>query len=241
MMLSQIDYHVNLVTFSGPLDLLLQLVERNRLPVTELSLAQVTDDYLERVSHLDVAPEEMSKFLLIASRLLLIKSRALLEIPTEAEEEGQEDLVSQLALYQSIKRASSALESSFGRITYPQMVPPKIDLPLPPIVQRLSSSLLLHAVDRLVLRSTSRPISGPTVAKFRWRLRDALSRLEQLLSRNHTISFSQVVTTAPRDRQFVVVAFLAILDAARRGLVVLSQDRPFGTIQISRNGENSDG
>ena len=95
-------YEITTKEFSGPLDLLLQLVEKKNLEITEISLAQVTQDYVTYIGNQElVHPEELADFLVIASTLLLIKSKSLL--PTlELEIEEQEeilDLENHLQLY----------------------------------------------------------------------------------------------------------------------------------------------
>lgn len=81
------SYHVATAVFEGPLDLLLHLIERSELDITKLSLAQVTDQYLEHMHRLpELLAEEVSAFLVIAAKLLLIKSEALLPRPPVREE-----------------------------------------------------------------------------------------------------------------------------------------------------------
>jgi segregation and condensation protein A len=104
------NYRVNTEVFEGPLDLLLQLIERAELDITRLALAQVTDQYLAYMRTLqehDAA--EVSAFLVIAARLIQIKSEALLPRPVErpvGEEDPGEALARQLRLYRMFKRAA---------------------------------------------------------------------------------------------------------------------------------------
>ena len=77
-------YYVSTPVFAGPLDLLLHLIERQELDITKLSLAQVTDQYLVHMKHIqDLSPEEVSAFILIAAKLIQIKSEALLPLHKE--------------------------------------------------------------------------------------------------------------------------------------------------------------
>ena len=109
---STFQYQLNLpgYSFQGPLDLLLQMIERRELPITEISLARIADEYVVYIEQLEeVHPAELADFLVVAARLLLIKSYALLPTPpvaiTEAEEEQDtaEQLLSQLREYKRIK------------------------------------------------------------------------------------------------------------------------------------------
>ncbi len=102
--------------FEGPLDLLLQLIERNELPITEIALARIADEYVSYVNQLsEVNPAELAEFLVIAARLLLIKSQALLPLPpsraSEAEDapSAAEELLAQLREYKRVKDAAVSL------------------------------------------------------------------------------------------------------------------------------------
>jgi len=102
--------------FEGPLHLLLQLIEKEEMDVTEISIAKVTDQYIEHIksSH-NISPEEMATFLVVAARLLLIKSRAMLPYLYPEEEEDIEDLESQLKLYKEFLDASKNIEKILGK------------------------------------------------------------------------------------------------------------------------------
>lgn len=112
------SYQVRLTdfTFEGPLDLLLQLIERNELPITEIALARICDEYLRYINQLtEVNPSELADFLVVATRLLYLKSQALLpQQPSKSgesseTEEDSEDLVEQLREYKQMKEASRFL------------------------------------------------------------------------------------------------------------------------------------
>src|SRR5690606_15580384 len=107
-----LDYTVQLPEFEGPLDLLLRLIEREELDITTIALAKVADTYLAHVRALEMPdPAALSAFLVIAARLLLIKSRALLPRPVVAKGNEEvvdeaEELAQQLREYQRYKQAA---------------------------------------------------------------------------------------------------------------------------------------
>src|SRR5512141_3340568 len=135
----QLNYTVHTPVYDGPLDLLLNLIERAELDITTVSLASVTESYLNYIRSLEqVNPEEISAFLLIAAKLLQIKSEALLPRPP-SREHGEEDLgqalVDQLKLYKRYKEIGGWLHErqeknlrTFLRIAPPPKVEPKLDL-----------------------------------------------------------------------------------------------------------------
>src|SRR5437870_4122535 len=99
--------------FSGPLQLLLDIIEREELPITDVSLAKITEDYVNYLQIQKVPPEDLADFLVVASSLLLIKSRALLPQLQIDEEEGP-DLASQLALYKEFVEMAKEIEKKYG-------------------------------------------------------------------------------------------------------------------------------
>jgi segregation and condensation protein A len=110
-------YRVKFAEFEGPLELLLHLIERAELDITQVSLASIADEYLAYVAEQEEIPlENLAQFLSVASRLILIKSRALLPILefTEEEEASMEDLEAHLRVYQEYRTAAAQLGVLFG-------------------------------------------------------------------------------------------------------------------------------
>ena len=111
-------YSIKLNQFEGPLDLLLDLIEKKKLSINELSLATISDQYLEYLKQLENFPlEEVAGFVVIASTLILIKSKSLipsLEL-TEEEEESIGELEERLKQYQRIKELSLNIKKFFGK------------------------------------------------------------------------------------------------------------------------------
>ncbi|HEX2914586.1 MAG TPA: segregation/condensation protein A [Chloroflexia bacterium] len=112
------QYQIRLpgIDFEGPLDLLLQVIERNELTITEIALARIADEYVSYINQLtEINPAELAEFLVIAARLLLIKSQALLPLPPSRSGDGEdapsaaEELLAQLREYKQVKDAAAAL------------------------------------------------------------------------------------------------------------------------------------
>ena len=141
------SYKVIVPVFEGPLDLLLQLIEHAELEITSISLAMVTNQYLDHIHHMDgVEAEEISGFLVIAAKLIQIKSEALLPRPSIVAPEGEDpgySLIQQLQLYRKFKGISIWLQDReiAGLRSYLRYAP------LPKVDDRLDASLL--SVDNL--------------------------------------------------------------------------------------------
>ena len=117
-------YQFRLPSFEGPLDVLLRLIERDQLAISEVSLLAVFDQFLEHLATLEAdAPDAIAEFVLVAGRLSVLKSRALLPRPVKPSEEADEiDLVTQLEAYRAVKAAAELLgvrqrngSGAFGR------------------------------------------------------------------------------------------------------------------------------
>lgn len=217
--------------FEGPLDLLLQLVERDRLPITDVSLARVTDGYLRRVEQLRAAPEEMSWFLVVSSRLLLLKSRALLPRPiVETPEPTGEEFAEQLRTYQRFKAAAARLRERECAVGYAQLVPP----PAPEPSDR-AATLPPPALERAMRRALQRRErdlpAGPPVERVRLRLSDVVSRAEELLRRGGGARLDEIAPPGA-GRAGLVVAFLAALDLVRRRRARAVQDELFAPVVL---------
>lgn len=235
MAATQPEYAVRLDSFEGPLDLLLRLIERAELDITTISLAQVTDQYLAYIRQLDtIHPDLLADFLVVAAKLILIKSRALLPQapkPDDEEEEIGQDLVRQLEEYRRFKEASQHLREreeqglrSFVRAA-PLSVQPKGLAP-----GEASLADLLAALERVLGSTPSAPVST-VVAPVLITIDDKIRAIEAALASSHRVHFSGLLMRA-RSRVEVVVTFLAILELIKLGKVRAEQDGPFGEIYV---------
>ena len=220
--------------FEGPLDLLLHLIERNELDVTEVSLLQVTEQYL---AYLRAAEEinlgALADFVAIGARLLLLKSRALLphdEEEFEVEEDEGEDLVKALREYRRFKEAAEFLrERDTGHQTYRREVaPPQVALPSG--LDRVTLDSLVDVLREVMERLPEEEPTG-VLAPERVRLRDRLRGVVELLEREGRTSFRQLVEHAT-SRVTVIVDFLAILELIKSRYLEATQSERFGDIDL---------
>lgn len=229
-------YQVKLPVFEGPLDLLLHLIERRELDITEVSLAKVTDQYLEYLSLLEeLSAEVLISFLVVAAKLLLIKSRALLPQPPFPAEEEEEDvsheLVQQLIEYKKFKAAAQELRTreEKGLRAYVRLAPaPKLERRLD--LEGVSLNDLLEALQRALQIQAASPVSE-MVAPFAISIADKMAEIEDLVTKKGHVSFQRVLT-ASDSRLEIIVAFLALLELIKQHKVTVRQERLFGEILI---------
>ncbi len=237
-MLNRLEtFQVKLDEFEGPLDLLLYLIERDELDITRVSLARVTGAYLEYIHVLEqLQVDAVADFLVVAAKLLLIKSEALLPRPPAPKPEGEEDpgdeLVRQLLLYKQYKESARTLaeREAAGLRTYVRVAPPpKIEAKLD--LSNVTVDMLIKAVRGVLDLEKPAPPVGTVVKPFTLTIRDQMGLIERMLRYRPHISFKRMLRRS-RDRIEVIVTFLAVLELLRRRKVDVQQEALFGDIVI---------
>lgn len=238
-------YLVQIPVYEGPLDLLLQLIERAELDITAVALALVTEQYLQYIRQMQEArAEEISAFLVIAAKLIQIKSEALLPRPP-AREAGEEDpaenLARQLRVYKRFKEISTLLEqrNAQGLHTYLRLAPP------PKVEGRLDLSDLtlmdlLEAAESSFLQEKEKQSLGTVISAPKVTIRQKIAYISERLSKSQKSSFKELVGSG-NSRLEVVVTFLALLELVKRYRVSARQEALFGDIHIERSEEWSEG
>jgi segregation and condensation protein A len=230
-------YSVALPIFEGPLDLLLHLIEKRELDVTKVSLAAVTDQYLDHISRLEkLESEKLADFLTVAARLLLIKSRMLLPQlpPEEAQEEEDvgDELVRQLIEYRRFRAVAEELKAreEQGLRAYARLLPlPELERSFQ--LEGVTLDSLVEAV-RHALLAQSMPSVDDVVTPFYVSLPEKIAQLEGIVVKRGRLSFNQLLARAA-SRTEIIVTFLALLQLIKRRIVTVEQDEVFGEIVVS--------
>lgn len=234
MPFSSVQYSVITPVYEGPLDLLLQLIERAELDITRLALAQVTDQYLEHLRHLpETAADEVSAFLVIAAKLVQIKSEALLPRPPQREA-GEEDagdaLARQLIVYKRFKELALLLgqrEADHLR-TYPRLAPaPKFETTLD--IEDITIEELSEIATYLLGRDLASLTLAEAAPVVRVTIREKIQQIAAYLRQHSCGAFDDLLT----DRSYrldVVVTFLALLELVKQRMIKARQENLFGQI-----------
>lgn len=236
ILLSRPSYAVQLPVFEGPLDLLLHLIERAELDITRVALAQVTDQFLSYLAAMQERNlEEVVGFLVVAARLLQIKSEALLPRPPQremGEEDPGEELARQLRLYRAFKRSAEFLHRrvqlglrSYVRLAPPPRVPPRFDL------STVSLADLTRAAAQVLSRSPEPPPLNLLVSAPKVTIREQIRRIANAIRAEGRAAFHRVVRGF-QTKMEVVVAFLAMLELVKRRQVDARQSELFGEIEL---------
>ena len=240
----QLNYSVQTPVYEGPLDLLLSLIERAELDITAVSLAMVTDQYLAYINSLEqVNADEISAFLVIAAKLLQIKSEALLPRPPE-HRAGEEDvgraLVDQLRLYKRFKEIGVWLQMrlqanlrTYLRIAPPPKVEPKLDL------SNISLEKLVAAAETALAKEAARKPLGMVIAPPRITIREKIDLIAKTMREVEHATF-QALLTPGASRLEIVVTFLAMLELIKRYRIQADQEGLFDNIEIRRTDDWTD-
>jgi segregation and condensation protein A len=237
-------HKIKIEQFEGPLDLLLQLIEENELEITEVSLASVTEQYIQilnRSTKENIATSELADFLVVAARLLLIKSRALLPfLEWDKEEDEGEDLTKQLKIYKEYLEAMKLIQLmiskkhfSFSRqklITFEEIgfAPPG----------KLTNSKLKEVFNSII-NNLDPFLDLPTeIIRKTINIQEKISQIRQRVFNQASTKFSEILKEA-RDKTEVIVSFLAILELMKQKTVIVRQDKIFEEIIIEEIKSNN--
>jgi segregation and condensation protein A len=228
-------FELRLEVFSGPLDLLLQLIESRQLDVLTVPLAEMADAYVEHLANHPVLADELADFVAIASQLILLKSRRLLpgEPPpaglVSEEEPDEDELRRRLVEYRALRDAARVLgEWDMQRPAY-RREPREADLPEAPI-EPMPPALLSEALERLAAIPEPVP-PPPEVVKREVTIAMQIAALREAMGRAGQVVLQRVLSTC-QSRTEVAVTVLALLELVRRRQAAVQQDELFGPIVV---------
>ena len=234
----QLNYRVQTPVYEGPLDLLLNLIEHAELDITTVSLAMVTDQYLGYINSMEqLNADEISAFLVIAAKLIQIKSEALLPRPP-VHEAGEEDtgqaLVDQLKLYKRFKEIGGWLSAreqanlrTYLRVAPPPKVEPKLDL------SNITLAKLVSAAEEAFAKGKAKKPLATVIAAPRVTIREKIDMISKVMKNIQRTAFSSLIKDS-ESRLEIVVTFLAMLELIKRYRVQAHQEGLFADIEIDR-------
>ena len=251
------SYRVSTQVYSGPFDLLLQLVTRQKVDIGAISISEVAEQYLaevERIEALDL--DVASDFLLVAATLLDIKAASLVpqEVPRKADDDDEDDedleelsaldgdalrevLIQRLIAYKQFKGAAAALGA---RMQAESRMHPRVAGPDPEFLGLMPDYLAGITLRGLAVicadldgKRQTFLLEAEHVAPHRVPLDLTVASVDRFTMAHQTCTFRELLDGEATTEQ-LVVTFLAMLELAKRGSLNLSQDKIFGTIQINR-------
>lgn len=243
----QSPYSVRTGIFEGPLELLLSLIEQKKLFINEVSLAEVTNDYISYIKSLSDIPSEkhianVSYFILISATLILIKSKSLLPnlVLTDDETEKITDLETRLKLYKIIKNASIEIGNNFGTkiIFMPneRIWSEPIFSPDPLITSKNIGLSIIEVLAHLPKKIEKIP---EVEVKKIINIDEIINNLTDRIQNAMNLSFKEFTRTSgyknkEEAKVHVIISFLAMLELVREGIIDVIQNSSFGDIEINK-------
>ncbi len=246
---------VKLQVFEGPLDLLLHLIDINKIDIYDIPITLITDQYLDYIHQMQEQDMEvMSEFLVMAATLLRIKSKMLLpEEPKETEENAdpREELVERLLEHKMYKymamelkdRHLDASKSMYKGLTLPKdMIYEEPPVDLDALVGDMNLEKLHHIFMDILKRQEDKidPIRSKygRIEQEEVSLSDRIDHIMSYGSLNKKFSFRHILSQG-QSRNYVIVSFLAVLELMKSGAIRISQEEVFGDIEIEMTGDNT--
>jgi segregation and condensation protein A len=229
------EFEVKTETFSGPLDLLLNLIEKRKLLINEVSLSKITDDYISYVNEIEeISIADKSNFILIASTLLLIKSKSLLPTLelTREEEQSIEELERRLEIYKRMKSVEPKVsELYFKNPTYFKRDVKIEEASFRP-TKKTSKNYVLESI-RNIIKNLPKIESVPkAVLKKVISLEDMIDKLTERVRQGINTSFKEFTSFGKAEKTDVIVGFLAMLQLVKDGIIEAEQEGGYSDIKI---------
>lgn len=237
-------FELHLDEFEGPIDALLVLIEKRKLPINEISLADITDDYINFIrSYEGDSLSDTTHFIFVAATLTLIKSKSLLpSLDLTEEEKGDiDDLHRRLLLLQSYQEKGALLLARWGkrRMYFPKSARKAVAFrPHEGITHTaLSSALSSLLLDQPELVSKKKEVTMKIAVHIEAMMRSLEERIQKELKSNFQSFVSDYTKEAKNQKEarvYLVVGFLAMLELVRNGVMQVIQEDSFASIDIEK-------
>ena len=236
-------YKIKTGAFDGPFHLLLTLIEERKFFINDLSLAQVTEDYLNYVNKLEkLNPAEISNFIVVAATLILIKSKSLLpDLNLTSEEESDiHNLEERLKLYELYTKLGGHIKEMFGeKIIFAPLERKNevlIFLPDDQITKESMMTFVRDALGRVPKKVFLPEVEVKKVMSIEEMISKLTERIEKTLEMNFK-DFAGVAKTK-EERIVVIIGFLAMLELVRQGILHAVQENNFEDIIIKKQADS---
>ena len=228
-------FSIKTEVFEGPLDLLLSLIEKRKLLINDISLSSVTDDFIAYTKRIGDFPiSQAAHFVLIASTLLLLKSRSLLPTLTLTDDEmgSIEDLEHKLQLYKYFKKLSRGVADIFGKnIIFPRTFVKSSD-PIFSPPSDLSVQLIDSSIKNVLNYLPKEALTPEVIVQKMVSLESMIESLADRIQKNMRMSFKEFSGMGKSKKIDIIVSFLAMLELVKQELISVKQEEHFGDIDM---------
>lgn len=240
-------YALKLDNFEGPLDLLCHLIDKNKVDIYDINIAEIADQYIDYINKMEEMNLEIaSEFLLMASTLVYLKSKQLL--PKEGEDEAElteEELIARIIEYKRYKEITKTLREFYDENSKRfYRIPETIELPKQKLEREYSSELLTERYKRLIeAQEVKMNINAKNIEKIaiieQFTVASKVKDMFRALIKHKSFVFNKLFSIKEKSRPEVVTAFSGLLELSRRSKVVTEQEEIFGDIVVKKKERNS--
>lgn len=224
---------IKLEEFEGPLEILVDLIDEKKIDITGVFLAQVCDQYIEQLKKLPEMPiDEAANFLLVATKLLWVKSKALLPYLTREEEDGINELENQLKIYKQFAEASKKMESilSQNEFSFSRIMLLKTTTGFNPPKKLTVEKIKVVFNEILKNREVKTKLPKDKIIKI-ISLAEKIQHIKNIFFNKSEFDFG-LLLSGIKEKTEIIVTFLAILELARQKVLIVEQQTIFSEIQI---------
>ncbi|MEO8638192.1 MAG: ScpA family protein [Candidatus Taylorbacteria bacterium] len=222
------QFKVKTDVFEGPLDLLLNLIEKRKLLINDISLAKVTDDFIEHVKRHEAFPiSDSADFIFIASTLLLVKSKSLLpNLDLTDEEEGSiEDLERRLKIYKEIKDLALHIKEMFGKELIFGRLETKNITPIFTPEATIQKDAVYLAIEDILRNFPMKEMLPQVKVSQVVSLEKMIEHLTERIKSSLKMSFREFSKYGKSEKVHVIVSFLAMLELVKQGIISVHQEK----------------
>ena len=235
-------YAIKLDNFEGPLDLLCNLIEKNKMSIYDIKLDEITNQYIELLNKAqELNLEVASEFLTLASTLLYIKSKKLLPSKQDEEEEISEDeLIRRIIEYKKYKDVTEKLRKDFDEnSTRFYKLPENIELPKQQLEEKYEENIIPELYKKIWEKNQNKVNeNAKNIEKIAitdtYTVVSKVKEMFKELIRNKSFVFNKLFSIQQHNRQEVVTAFSGLLELSRRSKVETEQSELFGDINVKK-------
>ncbi len=236
------QYNIKIDNFEGPLDLLLHLIEKNKMDIMDIKISVITDQYLDYLKQMkEMNLEVTSEFIVMASKLIYLKSKSLLpSLVLETEEDDEFDLVKLLVEYKKYKEYTFTLKERLD--TYYKRIyklPSKVDLPKNKVEDEFSSDVIPQIYQSLLDKEVAKKnLQADNINKLavaeKYTVQAKIREIIRCLLKTPKFVFNKIFNPKKQEKAEVVTAFLSLLELSKMSRIKVTQDSLFGDINVEK-------
>ena len=239
---------IKIENFEGPLDLLCHLIDKNKMDIYDINLNEITDQYIEYINQMQKEKLAVSsEFLIMASTLLLIKSKGLLpNSDNEGEEElTEEELIRRIVEYKKYKEITSKLKEMYDMYSDRIFrIQENIELPKQNLEKNYEKEIIIELYKNAIERyENKKNINAENIERIAikdtYTVGSKVKEMFRELIRKPRFVFNKMYTLSKCNKVEVVTAFTGLLEMSRRNKVITEQDELFGDITVERKKRQS--